>query len=601
MDCREMILSEDTYDIITDFSASEFLQYETNCYESIGAEFLILYLNSLGIRSPEIDFFPYHNMPKLYGLMQLMPSDSDDSASDTFAPNTFPLDTSASQSPASDISAPGTAPFDPSSLIASGITQMQRPPLSLTGQGVILCFLDTGIDYRNPAFLDENGNSRILALWDQTIQTGTPPDDLKYGSEYRREDINRALRAEDPYEIVPSRDLNGHGSVLAGIAAGNVISSGTPYIGAAPNADIVVVKLKECKQYLRRFYLVPDDVPAYQENDIMLGIKYAESFVRLFERPVVICLGLGTNQGDHAGNSALSRYLSSYAVRRSRAAVVCGGNEGNASHHYHGRLDGQTAEGNARDVEVRVSDGSLGFWLELWGNLPDAFNLSIRTPGGEDVPRLRLGLQQSVTYSFIYEKSRVTIDSALVEENSGEELILVRVQDPTPGIWTFRVSASGSLNNGHFHMWLPITEFLNAPVYFLNPDPDMTLTEPSMAPEVMSVSTYNAENNSFYAESGRGFGRTGQIRPDLAAPGVNVSTIRGKRTGSSLAAAITAGAVAQFFQWAVIEGNNRLAESREIRSYFIRGAVRTPGLSYPNREWGYGRLNLEETFHALLR
>ena len=150
-------------------------------------------------------------------------------------------------------------------------------------------------------------------------------------------------------------------------------------------------------------------------------------------------------------------------------------------------------------------------------------------------------------------------------------------------------------------MWLPITEFLNVPVYFLNPDPYMTLTEPSMAPEVLSVSTYNAENNSFYVESGRGFGRTGQIRPDLAAPGVNVSTIRGRRTGSSLAAAIIAGAVAQFFQWAVIEGNNRLAESREIRSYFIRGALRTPGLSYPNRDWGYGRLNLEETFNALLR
>ena len=252
-------------------------------------------------------------------------------------------------------------------------------------------------------------------------------------------------------------------------------------------------------------------------------------------------------------------------------------------------------------MEIRVSEGCIGFWLELWGALPDAFNLSIRTPGGENIPELRLGLQQSVTYSFIYEKSRVTIDSALVEENSGEELILVRIQDPTPGIWTFHVSASGSLYNGNFHMWLPITEFLSTPVYFLNPDPDMSLTEPSMAPEVLSVSTYNAENNSFYAESGRGFGRTGQIRPDLSAPGVNISTIDGRRTGSSMAAAITAGAVAQFFQWSVIEGNNRLAESREIRSYFIRGAVRTQGLNYPNREWGYGRLNLEETFNALLR
>lgn len=577
-----MILSEDTYDIITDFSDSEFLRDETDCYETIGEEFLILYLSGLGIRSPEIDFFPYHNMPKLYGLMQLSPSGSSDTA------------------PLSSGEAPGAAPFDPGALIASGITQVQRPPLNLTGQGVILCFIDTGIDYRDPAFLDENGNSRILALWDQTIQTGTPPDGLKYGSEYRREDINRALRSEDPYSIVPSLDTNGHGSVLAGVAAGSLVRQGSPYIGAAPNADIVVVKLKECKQYLRNFYLVPDGVPAYQENDIMLAIKYAESFVRLFERPVVICLGLGTNQGDHAGSSSLSRYLSYYAIRRSRAAIVCGGNEGNAAHHYHGMLNELTSEGSFRDVEIRVSEGCLGFWLEIWGTLPDAFNLSLRTPGGENIPELRLGLQQSITYSLIYEKSRVTIDSTLVEENSGEELILVRIQDPTPGIWTFRISAIGSPHNGSFHMWLPITEFLSAPVYFLNPDPSMTLTEPSMAPEVMSVSTYNAENNSFYAESGRGFGRTGQIRPDLSAPGVNVSTIRGRRTGSSLAAAITAGAVAQFFQWAVIEGNNRLAESREIRSYFIRGAVRTPGLSYPNREWGYGRLNLEETFQALL-
>ena len=148
MDCKEMILSEDTYDIITDFSASEFLGDDNNCYERIGEDFLILYLGNLGIRNPKIDFFPYHNMPKLYGLMQL---------------------SSSGETP------PGVAPFDPASLIASGITQVQRPPLSLTGQGVILCFIDTGIDYRNPVFLDENGNSRILAIWDQTVQTGDTP------------------------------------------------------------------------------------------------------------------------------------------------------------------------------------------------------------------------------------------------------------------------------------------------------------------------------------------------------------------------------------------------------------------------------------------
>ena len=139
MDCKEMILSEDTYDIITDFSASEFLGDDNNCYERIGEDFLILYLGNLGIRNPKIDFFPYHNMPKLYGLMQLSPS---------------------GETP------PGAAPFDPASLIASGITQVQRPPLNLTGRGVILCFIDTGIDYRNPVFLDENGND----IMEQQIQ-----------------------------------------------------------------------------------------------------------------------------------------------------------------------------------------------------------------------------------------------------------------------------------------------------------------------------------------------------------------------------------------------------------------------------------------------
>ena len=188
---------------------------------------------------------------------------------------------------------PGAAPFDPASLIASGITQVQRPPLSLTGQGVILCFIDTGIDYQILCFWTRTATAASWQSGIRRFRPGIPPEGFKYGSEYRREDINLALRSEDPYSIVPSRDENGHGSILAGVAAGSVVRQGNPYIGAAPGADIVVVKLKECKQYLRSFYLVPEGVPAYQENDIMLGIKYAESFVQLFERPVVICLGLG--------------------------------------------------------------------------------------------------------------------------------------------------------------------------------------------------------------------------------------------------------------------------------------------------------------------
>ena len=567
-DCRERILSNDYYDVITDYPVRMLAESDSDlCYSAIENLYSVVYFSRTDVMTADSYFFEYRSVPKLYGLMQ---------------------------------SEPVAAGFDPNSLIVSGITQIQREPLALTGRGCIIAIIDTGIDYTNPIFRNEDGSSRILAIWDQTIQTGTPPAGFQYGSEYTRQEIDQALQAEDPFSVVPSRDENGHGTALAGVAAGSRVRGGLSYFGAAPEADIVVVKLKECKQYFRDFYMIPQDVPAFQENDIMLAVQYADSFTDTFRRPVVICLGLGTNSGDHTGSSALSRYLELVAVKRSRAVVVGGGNEGNAAHHYYGNLNQRAADSNSVPVEIRVEQGAQGFLLELWGTVPDVFTVSVRSPGGETIPPLRLGITDSITYGFVYERTQVTVAGTLVEPASGEELIQLRVQDPTPGIWTFQVESSGQLNNGIFHLWLPISQFLSAPVYFLTASPYVTLTEPSMAMDVISVSAYDAANNSFYIESGRGFSRTGAIRPDFAAPGVDVFTFRGRESGTSLSAAITAGAVAQFMQWAVVEGNNPLVESREIKNYLIRGASRSYGTTYPNREWGYGRLNMVGTFDALI-
>lgn len=577
MDCRQWIYSNSFFDYITDFPIDvEREDVADLCYIEVDNRYSVLYIGRSSIPDLATYFFDYQSIPKLYGLMQIQS---------------------------------GVVNFNANNLIASGITQVQQPPLSLTGRGVVLCFIDTGIDYTNELFQDANGNTRILSIWDQTIENGVPPEGYVYGAEYSREQIQAALEAADSFEIVPSRDTNGHGSAMASAAAGSRTAN---FLGAAPEADIVVVKLKEAKQYLRDFYIVPSDVPAYQENDIMLAVKYADSFADTFERPVVICLGVGTNMGDHAGSSVLSEYLNTVAIRRSRAVVVCGGNEGNAAHHFQGQIaltHGDRSAQNAgergitgayaQDVQIRVGDNNRGFFLELWGNVPDIFNVSIRSPGGEVIPATRLNIGQSITYGFIYERTRVTVNASLVEPASGEELILFRFQEPTAGIWTIRVETVGEVYNGEFHMWLPIREFLNSEVFFLEPNPYMTLTGPTYAGNVISVSTYNASNNSFFAESGRGFSRTGAIRPDLAAPGVEVSTYRGNRTGSSMAAALCAGAVAQFLQWAVVEKNNTFVESREIRNYLIRGAEREADLFYPNREWGYGRLNLYETFERL--
>lgn len=569
-DCREKILSNDYYDLVIDFGAeSEENDTLDLCYHNIENLYSVLYANKNLFSDPDFYFFDYRSVPKLYGLMQ---------GEDT------------------------ERGFDPNNLIISGITQVQRPPLSLTGRGTIICIIDTGIDYTNEVFRDADGNSRILAIWDQTIQSGAPPEGFEYGTEYTRDHINEALQAQDPYSIVPSRDEIGHGSMIAGVAAGSRINGGYRYQGAAPDADIVVVKLKQCKQYLRDFFLIPDGVPAYQENDIMLAVQYGDGFARTFIRPVVFCLGIGTSYGDHAGSESLASYLSVIARRRSRAVVVGGGNEGNSAHHFQGDLDNRegSGRGNKVPVEVRVGENALGFILELWGSVPDVYTISVRSPGGETIPPVRLGVQENITYSFVYERTKITVTGLLVERASGEEMILLRVQDPTPGIWTFQVEAVGEIHNGEFHLWLPINAFLNVPCYFLEASPYITLTEPAIAQDIISVSAYDGSNFSFYINSGRGFSRTGAIRPDLAAPGVNISTIRGSQSGSSLAAAITAGAVSQFMQWAVVERNNQVVEGREIKNYFIRGASRDAGVTYPNREWGYGRLNLAGTFDALI-
>lgn len=564
MDCRESILSNRVADYITDFPTEVIQNYDgINCVADIDQIYNILYVDREGSLNRNMNFFEYQNLPKLYGLMQ-------------------------------------TETFDPTSLIRSGVTQIQRPPLSLTGRGVVVCFIDTGIDYTQPAFLNEYGDSRILAIWDQTIQEGNPPEGFQYGTEYSTEEINRALQSDNPYEIVPSRDENGHGTAVAGVAVSSVINEAPFYTGAAPEADIVVVKLKECKQYLRELYLVPENVPAYQENDIMLGVQYANSYGRIFQRPVVICIGLGTNSGDHAGSSALSRYLNAVAVQRSRGVVVCGGNEGNEAHHYHARLQKvENSFDSTNTMEIRVGEASRGFWMEVWGNLPDLITATIRSPGGESFSLSRLVGGEIVTYRFVYEQSRITVRSVLVEPSSGAQLILFRFDTPTAGIWRVEISPIGDVYHGEFDAWLPITQFLNTEVTFLSPSPYTTMTEPSMAPDVIAVSTYDADNNSFYLNSGRGYSRTGYIRPDFAAPGVDVSTLRGKNTGSSLAAAITTGAIAQFLQWAVVEKNYQFAESREIKSFLIRGAYRNENLPYPNREWGYGRLDMVRVFDTL--
>lgn len=569
MDCKERILSNEYADGVVDFPVERIMREgDDACYIKLDDRFYTVYQNRALTMDLPGSPLQYQYTPKVYGLMQTQ-----------------------------EVGRGERTIFNPGALTDSGIRQLQGAPLNLKGNGTIIGIIDTGIEYTNAAFLDANGRSRILAIWDQTIQDGTPPEGMYFGTEYTGEDINRAIASGESRNIVKTDDPLRHGTIMAGVAAGSVVDGGSTYIGAAPDADIVVVKLKECKPYLRDYYFVPENVPAYEESDIMLGVSYVNRFAEEFKRPVIICLGIGTNMGDHAGNSVLGRYLNKVAGLRSRVMVVCGGNEGSAGHHYTWTFPQEDAA-EYRDVEVRVGE-EAGFMLEFWGNVADVFNISVRTPGGEVVPPIRLGVEQRNTYEFVFERTILTVQSVLVEPGTGEQFIRFRLVEPTPGIWTFRVTTVGEVHNGTFHMWLPIAQFLRSDTYFLEAATDTTITEPGMASGVITVTNYNHVNDSLYLESGRGFSRTGNIRPDFAAPGVNVPTLYGDRTGSSLAAAITAGGTAQFMQWAVVEGNSPLAETEEVKNYFIKGARRMPGLDYPNKGWGYGALDVLGAFERI--
>lgn len=418
------------------------------------------------------------------------------------------------------------------------------------------------------------------------------PEHYFYGQEYTQDMINEALASENPRLTVPVTDPVGHGTAVASIAAGS-IDSLTGFSGAAPFADIAVVKLKEAKPYLRNFYFIAEDAVAYQENDIMLGIDYLNRLAALRGQPLVLLVALGTNHGSHGGNSYLSNFLDEVGQRRRRAAVVATGNEANARHHYYGKLFEQEATDT---VEVNVERDMKGFIIEMWSEAPQLYEVAVISPAGERLQRIPADRFESRNFYFVLEGTRLTVDYRIESGITANQLIYLRFERPTKGVWKILVFPKNFIN-GTFDMWLPISAFLEAPVYFVSSNPDRTLTVPGTARVPMTVGGYNDASGALFLDSGRGYTITGVIKPDFTAPAVDIIGAGGQEfTGTSYAAAITAGAAAMFMEWAVVRGNAPMTSTVDVKNEFIRGAMREIGQLYPSREWGYGKLDLVTTF-----
>lgn len=560
-DCRERIISEEYVDFLWKFGNDlEELRrlYPGICIQPIGAIYAVLYVNKAFVQNNSEWAFPYGALPALYALQQT------------------------------------------ENLEASNILRLQEQPiLQLKGQGVLLGFLDTGIDYRNLCFLDVEGKTRILEIWDQTEQSGRSPEGIGYGSVYTQEQIQQALQEENPLLSVPSMDQNGHGTKLASIAAGSYMEE-EGWIGAAPSSKLAVVKLKPAKQYLKQYYAVDPNADAYQENDIMLGLRYLNDLAAREGMPLVVCFALGSNMGGHNGTSPLGGYLNLIGSLPGRCVVVAGGNEANQGHHYYGKL----STGSYQDVEIRIAEQEYGVMMEVWASMPDVLSISMRSPTGEEIPRIDYE-SGSQRFGFLFEETVVYVEFQALEVNSGEQLVVIRMFRPTAGLWRLRVYGEDVVS-GSFHVWLPVTGFLTGETEFLNSDPDTTLTEPGNSEGPITIGAYQVEDGSIAISSGRGFTRENRIKPDLAAPGVAVPAFSvenrySELSGTCAAAALTAGGAALLMEWAVVKGNRQYIDTQEFKQLFIRGASRDSGENYPNRIWGYGKLNLYKSFEVLGR
>lgn len=444
----------------------------------------------------------------------------------------------------------------------------------LFGEGVIVGIADSGIDFTHEAFRNQDGTTRILNLWDQT-------NDRVYNAE----EINEALKSENPYESVNSVDYSGHGTHVAGIAAGNFAENKNDNLGIATKSSLVIVKMALAGE--RSF---PRTTQLMEAVDYM--IKVAESY----KMPLAMNLSFGNSYGSHDGTSLLSTYLDSMADGRRVSICVGAGNEGDSAGHAGGYVFEPT------DVEVQVSRFQKAFSIQLWKNFSDEFRVQIIAPSGFIIDVIEI---YNRAHKYETDETNVYVFYGTPKPYTQYQEIyfeLIPVSNYVKsGIWTIRLTPE-NIVTGRYDMWLPEGGIINENTSFLRPDPDITLTVPSTSSKVISVGAYNSSNDVMASFSGRGFTReTNQVKPDIVAPGVNISSASNTggvsvRTGTSMATPFVCGSAALMMEWGIVRGNDPFLYGQKLKSYLIKGSRKLPGFTrWPNEQAGWGALCVSES------
>lgn len=472
----------------------------------------------------------------------------------------------------------------------------------LNGGGVLLAVLDSGITWDLEVFRKADGSTRIRYLWDQTVSEemgdvryGKMPDGFSIGTEYTAEEINAALQmpALDRYRWIPSRDLSGHGTAVAGIAAGR--SADGLYTGAAPEAELIVVKLG-----------LPGNSGGVEEGfprttEILRGVTYALWKARQLNMPLVINLSFGNSYGSHDGSTLLERFLDNASEIGKTVICVGSGNEGAARGHFAGNITRDSR------VELAVGNYERSLNIQLWKNYSDVFRIRLQSPGGEEA-ELTTNIQGG-KYTLKLEQTRILVYLGeplpyAVAQEIYLEMIPVTGSYINAGIWTIRLEPVMTVT-GQYYLYLPAGNGRGDSTGFYRSTPQVTLTVPSTAAKVITVGAYDPVYDTYADFSGRGYAdstRTigvaaaGLTKPDLVAPGVNIQApdVYGTftpTTGTSFATPIVSGAAALLMEWGIVRGNDPFLYGEKIKAYLRKGARPLRGeMEYPNDRVGYGRL-----------
>lgn len=503
-------------------------------------------------------------------------------------------------------------PSIPESFVADFLADACIYPLTrrepfLSGEGVLLAVLDSGIDYRRQDFRKDDGSTRIRYLWDQTIASGTPPEGFAIGSEYSREQINEALASDTGSTLassVPSIDVSGHGTAVAGIAAGYAANA-EEYEGAAPSADLLIVKLGLPRE---------DGFP--RTTEIMRGVAYAVRKALSLEMPLVINLSFGNSYGSHDGSSLLERFLDNAAEICRTVICVGSGNEGNSSGHAAGNVKAAVSgvlptaanDGRITSVDLAVADYQRSLSVQLFTNYSDRYRIFLRSPGGslQELPaniqsgKYTLQLENTSLLVYLGEPTPYSVSRELYIDMlpaAGTSYI-------NTGIWQLRLEPV-EIVTGQYYLYLPAGAARNEGTGFTAPTPEVTLTIPSTASRVITVGAYNSTYDSYADFSGRGYtdaNRTigivtgGLIKPDLAAPGVDLAAPDlfggySTFTGTSFATPVVSGCAALLMEWGIVRGNDPFLYGEKVKAYLRSGARPIRGEeTYPNSRVGFGAL-----------